>query len=527
MFLKPRSPFSKPLTRLGAWLLCGACGVACGARTEIYTSDAGVQAPIVCVADVDCATGDACAPAECREGVCSPLPPTVCDDQNECTANRCDPDSGQCSFAPLTMDLDGDGHASPRPGFAPGSPGSCGDDCDDRSAAAHPGGVEACDGVDNDCNGKVDDNAVYGALTPPVRVSSAEFDRANGTGLAFDGTNYGVSFSGHQQLSSSYFLGLSGNAAFVVPQKSLADINSETYGGPLVHNGSYFESVWADARQAGNYEVYFNRFDSNGNKLGPDLRVTRASGFSLNPSVVWNGTESLLVWNDSRLEGPFQDDPHVFAQRIAFDGTLVGDNVQIASPGTRGENPGIALGTTRVGIAFAARTTGSPRTAFLTTAPDLSDQSSLVDLGGTDVEGPGIVSVAGRFVVAWQTKGGNYGPSIYGAVVDESGGVVVPARPITSGASFARSFSLVSLGDRVVLVWADDHDGNYELYQEILDEKLDVLSNRTRLSFTLSDTLSPIATLGPKGDLAVLYEDWQSGSRQTYFLSMSCAMPSR
>ena len=520
MFLKPRR-------LIGASLLFGVFGVACGARTGIYTDDAGADPPPApCVIDADCATGDACARAECREGVCSPLPPTVCNDQNECTSDSCDPDSGRCAFTPLTMDLDGDGHASPRPGFAPGSPGACGDDCDDRSAAAHPGGTEACDGVDNDCNGKVDDNAVYGGLTQPVRLSSAAFDRANGSGLAFDGTNYGVSLSGHQQLWSSYFLGLSRSAAIVVPQTSLADVNSETYAGPLIHNGSYFESVWADARQDGNYEIYFNRFDSNGKKLGPDLRVTRARDFSLNPTVAWNGSESLLVWDDRRFEGPGQDEPHVFAQRIAFDGTLIGDNVQLAGSGTRGENPGIALGKTRVGVAFAARTsTGSSRTAFLTTAPDLSGQSALVDLGGTDVEGPGIASVSGRFVVAWQTKGSNYGPSIYAAVVDEAGGVLVPARPITSGASFARSFSLVSLGDRVLLVWADDHDGNYELYQEILDENLNVLMGRTRLSFTPTDTLSPVVSLGPKGDLGVLYDDWQSGSRQSYFISMSCAMP--
>ncbi len=33
------------------------------------------------------------------------------------------------------------------------------DDCDDANAAAYPGNPETCDGVDNDCNGTVDDNA--------------------------------------------------------------------------------------------------------------------------------------------------------------------------------------------------------------------------------------------------------------------------------------------------------------------------------------------------------------------------------
>jgi hypothetical protein len=30
--------------------------------------------------------------------------------------------------------------------------------------------------------------------------------------------------------------------------------------------------------------------------------------------------------------------------------------------------------------------------------------------------------------------------------------------------------------------------------------------------------------LGPNGDLGVLYDDWQSGEQQSYFLGMSCIM---
>ena len=41
-------------------------------------------------------------------------------------------------------DLDGDGYLS----F---------EDCDDHNSAIHPNAMEICDGLDNDCNGKVDD----------------------------------------------------------------------------------------------------------------------------------------------------------------------------------------------------------------------------------------------------------------------------------------------------------------------------------------------------------------------------------
>jgi hypothetical protein len=511
---------------LAASALAALLATSCGARTGVEPSDAGSELPAPCLSDTDCATGDACAPAECREGSCTPLPVTVCQAPDACSSASCDPDTGKCLFTPRTLDLDGDGHRSPLPGYAPGAPGACGDDCDDRSAAAHPGGVEVCDGVDNDCNGIVDDGAAYGGLRQPVRVSSMAFDRAQRGGLAFDGKNYGATFSGHKQRFSSYFETFSRLSASVVAELPLADINSETYAGPLLHNGKYFESAWADARQDRNYEVYFNRYDSNGDKLAPDLRVTQAKGFSLDPALVWNGSETLLVWDDRRFEVPGSNDVRIFGQRIGFDGSLIGGNVQLTNAGVLAESPGIALGQGRVGIVFTSQVTASATHAlFFSTAPDLSAPSPVVDLGGTDVQDADLVHVSGRFVVAWQQHANNYGPSIHAAVVDESGGVIVAERAVTLGASFARTFSLVSLGDRLVLVWVDDHDGNYELYQQILDKNLDVLSPRTRLTFTPSDTLSPVATLGPDGDLGVLYEDWLSGARQTYFLSMSCVMP--
>ena len=500
--------------------------LSCGARTSIYTSDAGVDAPVLCAVDQDCDTGDACARAECREGVCAPLPAVVCDDQNACTEDSCDPQNGQCSFTPVTLDLDGDGHRSPRPGFAPGAPGACGDDCDDRSASAHPGGSETCDGVDNDCNGKVDDGALYGNLQTPVRVGSTAFDRTNGGGMAFDGKNYGITFSGHTQRWNSYFTSLARNGAPVVKETPLSDLNSETYAGSLLHNGSYFASAWADARQDGDYEVYFNRYDSSGRKLGPDLRITRAPNKSLNPVVAWNGTESLLVWDDRRGETRQVEGIRLFGQRVALDGSLIGANVSLISEGTLAESPGIALGQSRVGIVFVSRLPGKlTHTKFLTTLPDLSQPSSIVDLGGTDVQNPRIVYVGGHFAAFWERNGQNFGPSIYGAVVDEAGTVLVPERAVTTGATFARSFSAVSLGDRVVFVWADTHDGNYEIYLQILDANLNVLSPRTRLTFSATDTLSPVAALGPNGDLGVLFDELQSTGWQSYFLGMSCVLP--
>jgi len=70
--------------------------------------------------------------------------PEVCDGaDNDCAGGV---DDG------LTSDVDGDGYT------AIGSCAGSADDCDDTDSFTNPGGVEICDGNDNDCNGSMSGN---------------------------------------------------------------------------------------------------------------------------------------------------------------------------------------------------------------------------------------------------------------------------------------------------------------------------------------------------------------------------------
>ena len=79
-------------------------------------------------------------------------------------------------------DLDGDGFGDPA---VPGCPMGTVPDCNDSSAAAFPGAPELCDGLDNDCDGGVDN------------VQCAGFDvtndqRVDGQELAWVGRSFGL-----------------------------------------------------------------------------------------------------------------------------------------------------------------------------------------------------------------------------------------------------------------------------------------------------------------------------------------------
>jgi formylglycine-generating enzyme required for sulfatase activity len=67
-------------------------------------------------------------------------------------ASGCFPESNSLT-ASVCEDADGDGV----PGPGPGCPSGAEVDCDDNSSARAPGKAEVCDGIDNDCNDRIDD----------------------------------------------------------------------------------------------------------------------------------------------------------------------------------------------------------------------------------------------------------------------------------------------------------------------------------------------------------------------------------
>ncbi|MBX3245680.1 MAG: putative metal-binding motif-containing protein [Myxococcales bacterium] len=120
------------------------------------TDDAGVDAFVAeCEADFECDDGDVCNGVErCDAGRCVAGAPLVCDDGDNCTVDSCDPEVG-CRNVLIDEDRDG---------FAPAHLGTCATrpgasrDCDDTNPNVYPGAPEQCDGLDNDCDGIVDNN---------------------------------------------------------------------------------------------------------------------------------------------------------------------------------------------------------------------------------------------------------------------------------------------------------------------------------------------------------------------------------
>jgi hypothetical protein len=521
--------------------------MACGARSAL---DAGplVPPPPECDVDADCpGHDDLCKPIRCVDsknykdklpavpaGVL--LPPRVCfaadgvkcDDADPCTADSCDAKTGMCGHSPATPDLDKDGHRAPLPGHKAGDAGSCGDDCNDASEAAFPGNPEVCDGVDNDCNGVVDDGAQFVPLDQePVRISG-NIAPAGPGGLAFGEDSYLAIYWGSTEGGTDVYetrLDASGKKVDPIEQRIVLT-NADSGGGPIVWIGDRYGLAWQDRRD-NDYEIYFTELGPDGKKVMADRRLCAADNFSVNPDIAWNGSEFVVAWQDKR-NGEFQ----VFAQRVALDGTPQGANVVLSTEkldGSDEEAPNLASGKKTIGLVYAEGGVGVQEIRFKsfeqTTLKYVAGPKT-VSKTGVDSVGPQVVWNEDRYVIAWYERTGST-PAVFAATVDEQGNVLTPRTAVSAPPAGKRSRypQLLPLGDRLLFVYSDDRDANqgYELYSRMLSSSLMPITAETRLTKAAFHSIYPIPAFGPKGDVGILFEDDRSGGEHhVYFTRLGC-----
>lgn len=512
---------------LAALLLSG-----CGSRAEPKdvvlrpALDVSSVPQVQCYVDEDCESLDLCLPKRCVERACV-TEPVVCDDADPCTEDGCDAATGQCAFQPLTADEDGDGFFRPLPGFAPGAPGACGDDCNDQSALASPGGIERCDGVDNDCDGVVDNGALFTPSTSAPMLLSGAADQGTSGGLTFSDSagSYGAVFTqrlGSSQNTFTLILPGQGGASAAVP---VTEVNSDTFAGPIVGRGRVFATAWEDRRDE-DYEIYFNRLNTNGEKLGPDLRISNAPGFSLRPTLLEipsaRGHEYRVAWEDER-DG---SGGRIYGQRLSGSGEPVGDNLELTDLGHDPSSPVLALGGQRLGLIFNMAVESGRGLGFRSFDLDFGGGSELFRLPAVNPDAASIVANGGQFIVAWHVVEEDFRPGqqIWGTVLSEVGDELLSPRGLTEPAEFARYHSLVPLGDRLILLWSEWQEGRYDIYARELSPTLEPLGERRRVSHDSAEAYAPLAAFGPQGEIGVMFTGRQidSGQPHVFFTSLSC-----
>lgn len=501
-------------------------GLGCGARTELAGYEADDAAAPECVYPLDCPGGaDLCSPVACVEGKCVAKPKLDCDDLNPCTDDACEPEHGRCTHALRTLDVDRDGHRGPLAGHKAGDPGACGDDCDDTSARAYPGNKEICDGVDNDCNGVVDDGARYLPLTSEpdaVRVSSDGLAPIYPGGLAFANGSYFAALTGAVATKSRVFtVSLDEDGKKRAPEEQLTKVVADAFGGHVVWTGDGFGVTWED-RRTSSWEVYFSRLDANGDKLAADVLVSEDDGYwSYYDALAWTGTEFVVVWED----WPAFNRMTIRGRRLDAKGAPIGVDVELVNDEVRSESPTVAVGRSGIGMVWNRMNVDHHEVYFQTFDRALAPVSAPVRVTSDAIGGsyPTLVWNDDRYVVAWADPDG-VPHAIYAATFDEGAKILTPTTKVTDSARWSRFPALLPMGDRLEMLFSDTKDQNsgYELYVKQLSRTLGTIGDERRITRGVGDSIAPIAAFGPVGEAGVLFSDYRLDTPHVYFTRLAC-----
>jgi hypothetical protein len=91
--------------------------------------------------------------------------------------------------------------------------------------------------------------------------------------------------------------------------------------------------------------------------------------------------------------------------------------------------------------------------------------------------------------------------------VDRNGTILLAAQAITGLGGFARSHSVLSLGDRLLVAWANDQGQSYDVFYQMFSADLQPISGLVQVTATSLDEVAPRLRFGPDGEVALLYTE--------------------
>lgn len=202
--------------------------------------------------------------------------------------------------------------------------------------------------------------------------------------------------------------------------------------------------------------ILAQRLGSLGQPLDPEPIVVADGPVTLNhPSVAWNGSEYLVVWEDA-VPATFNPRGQVMARRLLPDGTLL-DAASVMV--MQGNTPDVsAVGTTFLVVATDTPTNPQLRQTYAVRVDELGQVlSSPVQVGSNHSRYPRVASLSDRWLVTWQQHATHDNPrsNVYARFVhaDGSAGVQVAA---TANSGFNARPHLASSGTDALLVWEDN-----------------------------------------------------------------------
>ncbi len=314
-------------------------------------------------------------------------------------------------------------------------------------------------------------------------VIAATADDQSDPSVAFDGTNYLVVWQDYCSGQHYDIYGARVNqSGLVLDTAGIAistDGNDQEFPSIAFDNTNYLV-VWQDCRNTSNPDIYGARVDQSGMVFDPTgIAISTAPGRQKFPSIAFDNTNYLVVWDDDR-----RGEPDIFSARISQSGIVLdpdGNAISIAQDDQY--EPSVAFDGTNYLVVWENQYDWFNADIYGTRvdqAGTVLDTTEIVIATLIDVlyyyeqYNPSVIFGNTNYLVVWhEDRGGpwDYAFDIYSARVDQSGVVLDTAMIAISTASSDQIFPSVAFdGINYLVVWQDHRSGPYDIYGTRMDQ---------------------------------------------------------
>ena len=277
----------------------------------------------------------------------------------------------------------------------------------------------------------------------------------------------------------------------------------------LAARGDGLAVAWHDQRD-GNAEIYLRLLSRDGEPAGPERRLTTDPEASYDPDMVGLGETAFAVaWYDKAADGALRPRLGVW--------TTDGRPRWAAALAARGRNPVVRVRDRDLFVAWLEDESAEAASVWgqwwSTDGKALEPPQRLARAGGTTTNLSADVDRYGRAWVAFDAKVDTRAEEIF---IVRAGGM--PMRLTDDDGKASKSPDLALARTRVAVAWADERDGNQEIYVSVVTpEELDRFAARSqRVTYTAGESMGAyLAWNGPV--LGLAWSDDTEGQHEIYF----------
>lgn len=324
----------------------------------------------------------------------------------------------------------------------------------------------------------------------------------------------------HGSLFSRTFFGLTFLAAIVVLILSRGDaLSAESAASDqrypaIAFDGTNYLIVWQDYRN-GSWDIYGARVTPSGTVLDPEgIAISTGTGDQAFPALAFDGTDYLVVWDDSRL-GSY----HIYGTRVTKAGLVLDPSGFAVSSGPYDQRyPAIAFDGTNYLVVWEY----DLNTGYSDVYGSRVTQAGLVLDGGNGIpistatynqSWPAVAFDGTNYLVVWGDYRTGLSTDIYGAFVTKGGVVLQPSGiAISTNQGDESHAGIAYSGSEYLVVWEYSLPSGVDIYGSRITPGGSILDpSGIAISTSIYDQRYPGVEFGG-ADFLVAWEDTRLGS---------------